>query len=259
MYITVGDVALLVRALPSNRPLLGSITYIFGVQFGVHSDRLYASRGGFQCLLLTHKNAPEYADRVNLIKKIKVEGSWHFAPVISEPNGRHKDKVRVNGQVEIQAEGDYFIEWRECGKRCRSSVTREDAVDQARREALELRAVKEGVIAGPAALEATKPKTPIGEVIDSYLRFVKMHRKPRNHLTYRFTLDTLLRAAFKKKYVEDATRQDAIDFMSYCYELRSVGLHGHRRSNGIVQRCREFHPALHAATLAHTWNICERE
>ena len=45
-----------------------------------------------------------------------------------------------------------------------------------------------------------------------------MHRKPRTHLTYRFTLNTLLRAAFKKKYVEDATRQDAIDFMTYCYE-----------------------------------------
>ena len=27
-------------------------------------------------------NAPDYADRVNLIKKIKVDGSWRFAPVV---------------------------------------------------------------------------------------------------------------------------------------------------------------------------------
>ena len=167
---------------------------------------------------LAHKNAPEYADRVNLIKKIKVDGSWRFAPAVPEPNGRLKDKVRVNGQVEVHAEGAYFIEWRELGRRCRTSVTREDAVDQARRKSLELRAIKEGLIAGRPPKAEVEVKTPIGVAIDEYLRFVKMHRKPRTHLTYRFTLDTLLRAAFKKKYVEDATRQDAIDFMTYCYE-----------------------------------------
>ena len=47
---------------------------------------------------------------------------------------------------------------------------------------------------------------------------MKMQRKPRTHLTYRYTLDTLLRAAYKKKYVEDATRDDVLDFMTDCYE-----------------------------------------
>ena len=46
-----------------------------------------------------------------------------------------------------------------------------------------------------------------------------MQRKPRTHLTYRYTLDTLLRASYKKKYVEDATRDDVLDFMTHCYEL----------------------------------------
>jgi integrase/recombinase XerD len=45
-----------------------------------------------------------------------------------------------------------------------------------------------------------------------------MQRKKRTFLTYRYTLDVLLRASYKKKYAEDATRQDAIDFMTYCYE-----------------------------------------
>ena len=73
-------------------------------------------------------NAPEYADRVNLIKKIKVGATWRFAPVVPEPNGRLKDKVRINGAVETHTEGAYYIEWRERGKRCRVSVAREDAV-----------------------------------------------------------------------------------------------------------------------------------
>lgn len=167
---------------------------------------------------LPHKNAPEYADRVNLIKKIKVDGAWRFAPVVPEPNGRLKDKVRINGKVEVHAEGSYYIEWRERGKRHREAATREEALDQARRKAVELRAVKEGLISAPEPVPEAEPKIPIGAAIDDYLRFVRAHRKPRTYLTYRFTLDTLLRAAYKKKYVEDATRQDVLDFMTYCYE-----------------------------------------
>ncbi len=39
---------------------------------------------------LAHKNAPDHADLVDLSKKIKVEGSWRFAPAGPEPNGRPK-------------------------------------------------------------------------------------------------------------------------------------------------------------------------
>ena len=66
---------------------------------------------------LGHKHAPEYADRVNLLKKIKVGTAWRFAPVVAEPNGRLKDKVRIDGSVEVHTEGSYYIEWRERGKR----------------------------------------------------------------------------------------------------------------------------------------------
>lgn len=163
-------------------------------------------------------NAPDYADRVNLIKKIKVDNAWRFAPVVPEANGRLKDKVRVHGSVEIHPEGAYYIEWRERGKRCRISVAREDAVGEARRKAVELRAIRDGLIAASEPAPEVAPKVPIGKAIDDYLRFVRVHRKSRTHLTYRYTLDTLLRAAYKKKYVEDATRQDVIDFMTYCYE-----------------------------------------
>ena len=164
-------------------------------------------------------NAPDYADRVNLIKKIKVDGTWRFAPVIPEPNGRLKDKVRVNGTVETHAEGVYYIEWRERGKRCRVSVDREDAIAEARKKAVELQAIRDGLIASPEpVVEEKVAQTPIGDAIHAYLRYVKMQRKSRTFLTYRYTLDVLLRASYKKKYVEEADRQDAIDFMTYCYE-----------------------------------------
>jgi integrase/recombinase XerD len=153
----------------------------------------------------SHLNAPEYADRVNLIKKIKVDGSWRFAPVVPEPNGRLKDKVRINGAVETHAEGAYYIEWRERGKRCRVSVAREDAVAEARKKAVKLQAIGDGLIATPDPLPATPEKTPIGDAIDDYLKYVKMQRKKRTFLTYRYTLDVLLRASYKKKFVDDAT------------------------------------------------------
>jgi hypothetical protein len=162
-------------------------------------------------------NAPDYADRVNLIKKIKVGTQWRFAPFVPEPNGRLKDKVRVNGAVETHPEGAYYIEWRERGKRCRAAVEREDAVAEARRKAVELQAIRDGLIAAPEPKpeEAAEQKTLIGDAIDAYLRYVKMQRKARTWLTYRYTLDTLLRASYKRKFVEDATRDDVLDFMTY--------------------------------------------
>jgi integrase/recombinase XerD len=167
-------------------------------------------------------NAPDYADRVNLIKKIKTADGWRFAPVVPEANGRLKDRVRINGQIEVHPEGAYYIEWRvggRRGRRYRTAVARDEAIDQARRKAIELRAIRDGLIAGPEPELEVAPKTTIGDAIDAYLRYVKMQRKPRTHLTYRYTLDTLLRAAYKKKHVEDATRDDVLDFMTYCYEL----------------------------------------
>src|SRR5882724_10248397 len=58
----------------------------------------------------------------------------------------------------------------------------------------------------------------MGSAIDDYLAFIKTHRKKRTYSAYRYTLGTLLRAAYKKSFVDEVERQDIIDFMSYCYE-----------------------------------------
>jgi integrase/recombinase XerD len=152
-----------------------------------------------------------------LLNSTRPKQQWH-----AKVNGRLKDRVRINGKLEVHPEGVYYIEWRvggRRGRRYRTAVARDEAIDQARRKAIELRAVRDGLIAGPEPEPEVAPKTTIGDAIDAYLRYVKMQRKPRTHLTYRYTLDTLLRGAYKKKYVEDATRDDVLDFMTRCYEL----------------------------------------
>lgn len=53
-------------------------------------------------------------------------------------------------------EGAYYIEWRERGKRCRVSVAREDAVAEARKKAVELQAIRDGLIASPEPVVAPK-------------------------------------------------------------------------------------------------------
>jgi hypothetical protein len=50
------------------------------------------------------------AHRVNIVKKIKVDGAWNFYPAVVESNGKLKDKVRIKGIVEVHPEGvELFI------------------------------------------------------------------------------------------------------------------------------------------------------
>ncbi len=61
-----------------------------------------------------------------------------------------------------------------------------------------------------------------GDAIDQYLDFIKAHRKPRTHITYRFTLDTVLRDSYRKPYIEQVNREDILQFMTDCYK-RGLG------------------------------------
>ncbi len=64
-----------------------------------------------------------YSDRVNIIKYVKVNDAWRFAPVAKGKNGNIRwDHVIVSGADQHYPEGKYFIEWRENGTRRRKSV-----------------------------------------------------------------------------------------------------------------------------------------
>ncbi len=78
-------------------------------------------------------------NKVNVLKKVKVDGQWKLCPIIVEPGGKLKDRVQVNGRAEVHAEGVYYIEWREHGQRLRQSVpNRNHVLERARLKALEL-------------------------------------------------------------------------------------------------------------------------
>src|SRR3989442_9993794 len=79
--------------------------------------------------------------RVNLLKKVKVDGKWTFCPAVVEAGRRLNDLVRVNGQIETHPEGTYYLDWRKQGKRRRQPVRNRALVfEQARLKALELEA-----------------------------------------------------------------------------------------------------------------------
>jgi integrase/recombinase XerD len=163
-----------------------------------------------------------YAERVNIIKMVKVAGKWPFAPVV-ERNGRIiRDHVWVSGREEHHPEGRYYLEWYEAGRRRRKPVANfEDLLPTARSKSIELNARKAGILLEPAqdAPPARTSRLTLASAIDQYLEYVKTQRSLRTYRTYRPTLDVLLRNSYTKIYVDEATREDLLKFMSDCFSL----------------------------------------
>jgi len=92
----------------------------------------------------------QYADRVNIIKMVKVNGKWPFAGIV-ERNGRIiRDHVGIDGRDEHHPEGRYYLEWYEDRKRRRKPVENYDLLlPAARAKSIDLIAVKAGLIALP--------------------------------------------------------------------------------------------------------------
>jgi integrase len=166
-----------------------------------------------------------YADRVNILKKVRVAQRWKLVPVI-ERNGKIvRDHVRIAGQDEHHPEGQYYLEWYQTGKRRRQAVGDfENVTPAARRKSIELDALEAGLLKPEPSASAGAARTAMSGVIDRYLAFIEAHRSPRTFLTYRYTLDTLLRESYKKAHVEDVTRQDILDFITHCYN-KGLGNH----------------------------------
>ncbi len=161
----------------------------------------------------------QYAERANILKKVHLGQTWKFVPVV-EKNGKIlRDHVWVCGRDEHHPEGSYYLEWYEAGNRRRLSVGKFDAaLDAARRKALEIQAVRAGIVPAPPSHAAAEERLTLGAAVDSYLEFIEHHRSPRTYLTYRYTLDNLLRASYAKRYVDQVEREDILKFMTDCYK-----------------------------------------
>jgi integrase/recombinase XerD len=95
--------------------------------------------------------------RVNILKKVKVNGIWKLCPAVMEPNGKLKDRVKVKGRIEVHTEGVYYLEWRDHGQRMRVSVRdRADVVRRARLKALETDTAESGIAIPPTTPAETR-------------------------------------------------------------------------------------------------------
>ena len=165
--------------------------------------------------------AKQYAERVNVIKMVKVNGRWPFAPVV-ERNGKIvRDHVLVKGCDEHHPEGRYYLEWYEDGRRHREPVAAFDLVlTAARAKSIQLNARRAGIL--PSAKPPATPSTAritLAAAIDKYLEYIKVQRSLRTYRTYRPTLDVLLRNSYTKTYVDEVTRDDVLKFMGDCFDL----------------------------------------
>lgn len=165
----------------------------------------------------------QYAERVNVVKYIKSGDAWRFAPVI-ERNGKIvRDHVLIAGHDELHPEGTYYLEWRIDHRRRRQAVSNfSDLIEEARRKSIELNARRAGMIASPTpspSSGAVTRRMRVTSAIDTYLDFIKHHRADRTYLTYRYTLNVLLRQSCSTPFVEDVSRDDILKFMTDCYKL----------------------------------------
>jgi integrase/recombinase XerD len=162
-----------------------------------------------------------YAERVNILKKVRVAGSWRLASVL-ERNGKIvRDHVLISGHDEHHPEGGYYLEWYQEGRRRRQAIADfSEVVEAARRKSIEVNAQKAGIIErGP---EPEQQRVTISQAIDDYLDFIKAHRKQRTYVTYRYTLDKLLKQWCRRSFVDQITREDILQFMTDCYK-RGLG------------------------------------
>jgi len=168
----------------------------------------------------------QYANRVNILKYVKAGDSWRFAAVVEIKGKVVRDHVSIAGEDQHHPEGTYYLEWRDRGKRYRKAIADfASLADAARRKALEVEALKAGMIARPQPSVTANPGgITLAAAVDKYLAMVEAQRSHRTYISYRYTLKKLLVPFYEKSSVEQVAREDILVFMTRCYEL---GL-GHR-------------------------------
>ena len=153
-------------------------------------------------------------NRVNIIKMVKINGKWAFAPVVERDGKIIRDYVQINGKEEHHPEGRYYLDWYESGKKRRlAGPLFQEIVAAARAKFVELQARKAGLLPAP---ETNRLR--MTDAIDQYLKYIRKQRSHRTYLTYRPTLTGLFRSSYSKTYLDEVTRDDMLKFMSDCFD-----------------------------------------
>ena len=163
--------------------------------------------------------------RIKLFKQIKIGESWIHAPALFDSKGRiRRDHVRVNGTDEVHAEGSYYVEFWDRGKRSREAVGPDAfaAAEKARIRQAELAAMRDGIIPALVA-PAPEPERPqSSRPSESYTEYIQYHRSLRTFRTYRPIL-----AAFRdfcsRTYIDEVGREDLLAFRDRVSQEGSEG------------------------------------
>ena len=118
--------------------------------------------------------------RVNIVKQIKVDGKWTLRSIPKKKSG-HYDWAAL-------PDGDYFVEWREDGRRRRQPAgnTAAQAMEEQRRKRHELEAHALGLAPRNETSEVVPAAEPpsVRKQIDRYLDQIKTLKKPNTHRKY---------------------------------------------------------------------------
>jgi integrase/recombinase XerD len=143
--------------------------------------------------------------RVNILKQIKLKDRWKLVAIPKDRHGRKDWKAL--------AEGRYFIEWYENGRRKRQAagVTVAEAQEVARRKKHMLEGRALGLRAHDDAEEARK--IPLHVAVKRYLEVIEELKKPNTARKYRAVLDRFLSFFTNKTTSQAITSEDLNAFM----------------------------------------------
>lgn len=143
--------------------------------------------------------------RVNLLKKVKVDGRWMLRSIPKRANG--------NWDWAALPDGRYFIEWYEGGQRLRefAGVTVVQATEAHRRKRHELEGVTLGFDPDPQPA-ATPEDRFLHEQVEHYLSHIETLKKPNTYRKYQAVLRRF-QSEFPRRSVESITVEELNEFI----------------------------------------------
>jgi integrase/recombinase XerD len=164
--------------------------------------------------------------RVNIVKQVKVDGKWTLRS-IPKKNSGHFDWAAL-------PDGDYFVEWREDGRRRRQPAgnTAAQAMEEQRRKRHELEAHALGLAPRNENSEVVTAAEPpsVRKLIDRYLDQIKTLKKPNTHRKYDAVL-TRFAKVFDRRTLGSISTEELND---YVVELMKSGMSANTVLHNVV-------------------------